>query len=140
MVQYAVCLIMLSIPTGQSIMAQSFHLNLMVMSGVEDGTLYEFNTDENGQWVNGAWRLTIGRREENDLTLRNDTFVSRNHAYLFRRGKHWWIEDRKSTNGTFVEIAEHFFDDKRITGTIALEPGQLFRVGRTWLRIQTETL
>jgi hypothetical protein len=45
--------------------------------------------------------LTIGRDESNDLVFPSAT-VSRRHARLdFREGR-WWIEDRGSFNGTFV--------------------------------------
>ena len=60
---------------------------------------------------------------------------SRNHARLYLRGEHWWLEDCNSKNGTFIEEDD---EDARVSGMIELSPGQLFRVGRTWLRIQTE--
>jgi pSer/pThr/pTyr-binding forkhead associated (FHA) protein len=45
--------------------------------------------------------LTIGRGEENDISLPSKT-VSRHHAvFAFRDGR-WFIEDRGSANGTFV--------------------------------------
>ena len=45
--------------------------------------------------------LTIGRGAENDLTLPSPA-VSRNHAILtFLQGR-WYIEDRGSYNGTFL--------------------------------------
>ena len=45
--------------------------------------------------------LTIGRGEDNDLILRTTT-VSRQHARLTHRDGRWFIEDRGSRNGTFV--------------------------------------
>lgn len=114
-------------------------LNIMIMSGVDDGSVLSFNSENgDGKFFEGDWLLSIGRRDENDLCLRNDTFVSRQHAFLHWRDDRWWLEDCESTNGTFVENQGDFFNDYRIHGIIALEINVLFRVGRTWLRIQPE--
>lgn len=112
-------------------------LAVMIMSGVEDGSLQTFDSDHDGVFEDHIWSLTIGRRDENDLTLRNDTFVSRTHARLHWKQDHWWLEDIESTNGSFVENADDFFADQRVKGLAPLEVGQVFRVGRTWLRIQS---
>jgi pSer/pThr/pTyr-binding forkhead associated (FHA) protein len=45
--------------------------------------------------------LTIGRGPENDLTLLSPA-VSRNHAALAFRDGRWYVEDRGSYNGTFL--------------------------------------
>lgn len=109
----------------------------MIMSGVEDGALMKYNADNgDGKTLGSSWTISLGRRDDNDLCLRNDTYVSRQHAYLHWRENRWWLEDCDSTNGTFLESADNPFDDARVTGTIPLTPGQLFRAGRTWLRIQ----
>ena len=47
----------------------------------------------------------------------------------------WYLEDCNSKNGTFVEDGD---EDVRVTEMLELSVGQLFRVGRTWLRIQPE--
>jgi pSer/pThr/pTyr-binding forkhead associated (FHA) protein len=106
----------------------------MVMSGVDDGLLLSFST-ENGDGLPEpeAWVIRMGRRDDNDICLRNDTFSSRYHARLHWKSDGWWLEDCESKNGTFVENQD---DDARVSGTIPVEIGQLFRVGRTWLRIQ----
>jgi predicted component of type VI protein secretion system len=115
----------------------SVEVSVMIMSGVEDGTLLSFQSNTEGDNENGHWTLTVGRRDENDLTLRNDTFVSRTHARLHWKDNHWWLEDVNSTNGTFIELIEDFFTDRRVKGIVPVDVGQLFRVGRTWMRIQT---
>lgn len=114
------------------------NLTLMVMSGVDDGTIVELDTDTDGHVDGDYWRLSIGRRDTNDICLRNDTFVSRQHAYLYCQHDQWWLEDLNSTNGTFIENHEDIFSDQRVTDVIPIAPHQLFRVGRTWLRIQAE--
>ncbi len=111
-------------------------VDIMVMSGVEDGLVLSFST-ANGDGVDSddEWVITLGRRDDNDVCLRNDTFSSRYHARLCLRGQSWWLEDLNSKNGTFVEEEE---EDARVSGTLELGTGQLFRVGRTWLRIQPQ--
>jgi len=112
-------------------------LSLMVMSGIEDGTLLEFTTAKgDGEILSDKWTLGIGRRDENDICLHNDTYVSRQHARLHLKNDAWWLEDLNSTNGTFIENPENFFDDQPVKGFIQLQEERLFRVGRTWLRIQ----
>jgi pSer/pThr/pTyr-binding forkhead associated (FHA) protein len=46
-------------------------------------------------------RVTIGRNAGNDLTLESPT-VSREHAAVAFRDGRWYIEDRGSFNGTFL--------------------------------------
>jgi hypothetical protein len=45
--------------------------------------------------------FTIGRAEDNDLTLEKPT-VSRHHALVSEEGDRWFLEDRGSFNGTFL--------------------------------------
>ena len=109
----------------------------MIMSGVEDGTLLAYSAARgDGRTVDDRWTITIGRRDENDICLRNDTYVSRQHANLHQTNTSWWLEDCESTNGTFVASPDDFFNDLTVRGIIQITEGQLFRVGRTWLRIQ----
>lgn len=109
------------------------------MSGVEDGALLKYSTaNSDGQLLKDKWTISIGRRDDNDLCLRNDTYVSRQHANLHWKDTRWWLEDCDSTNGTFIENPENFFDDSRVKGIIPIDVGQLFRIGRTWLRISTD--
>jgi pSer/pThr/pTyr-binding forkhead associated (FHA) protein len=103
------------------------------MSGVEDGLHLTFSA-ENGDGVveDNRWKLSIGRREDSDICLRNDTFVSRQHAYLIWGEERWWLEDCDSTNGSYLEHEE---TDAKVKGTIPLSEGELFRIGHTWMRI-----
>lgn len=111
-------------------------IDIMVMSGVEDGLVMSYSTaNGDGTFEVDEWTLTLGRRDDNDLCLRNDTFASRYHARLHWRSDGWVLEDLNSKNGTFVEEQD---EDARVSGTLPLAPSQLFRVGRTWLRIQPE--
>jgi pSer/pThr/pTyr-binding forkhead associated (FHA) protein len=108
----------------------------MIMSGVDDGTLLKFNSSQgDGQMQDGHWVISLGRHDNNDICLNNDTFVSRHHARIHVESQEFWLEDCDSTNGTYVEILA--FEDEQVMEVIPLASGQLFRVGRTWLRIES---
>jgi pSer/pThr/pTyr-binding forkhead associated (FHA) protein len=110
----------------------------MFMSGVEDGSTVFLRPKNDGTLNGNEWHLRVGRKDDNDLVLRNDTFVSRYHAQLLWRDDGWWLEDLKSTNGTFLENETDIFTDERIQErAVPVEIGQMFRIGRTWLRILT---
>ncbi|MBZ0291212.1 MAG: FHA domain-containing protein [Anaerolineae bacterium] len=109
-------------------------LNITIMSGLEDGTMLKYNS-ENGdghQLPDGTWVFSIGRHDDNDICLRNDTFVSREHARILFHNHRWQLLDNGSTNGTYIETSDN---DQRVTETVPLSKGQIFRVGRTWLRL-----
>lgn len=48
-----------------------------------------------------APEFAIGRAEDNDLAIEKPT-VSRHHALISAEGERWFLEDRGSFNGTFV--------------------------------------
>lgn len=108
----------------------------MIMSGVDDGTLLQFNSAQGDGFIDqGRWVITVGRHDNNDICLNNDTFVSRHHGRLYVQGEAFWLEDRDSTNGTYIET--EYFEDEQVTDSVSLAAGQLFRIGRTWLRIES---
>ena len=45
--------------------------------------------------------ITVGRAPDNDIQLK-DNFVSRQHLKIRRKGNRYFVEDLKSSNGTFV--------------------------------------
>jgi FHA domain/Bacterial regulatory proteins, luxR family len=70
-------------------------------------------------------RVTIGRREDNDVPLPWDSQTSRLHAIVERAGRHWVvIDDGLSQNGTWI-------DGVRIGGHRRLRHGDILRIGRT---------
>lgn len=115
-------------------------ITITYMSGPLDGKTLRFEQPEPGEET----VLTIGRREGCDLHLGFDNQASRLHArlgcaaipvtatesvanpYLLT----FWLEDTGSRNGTFVER-----EKEPIQGRVSLRPGTLFRVGRTWMRL-----
>lgn len=113
-------------------------ITITIMSGVEDGNTLEYDsTRGDGTQDSGSWSLSIGRKDENDICLKNDTYISRRHANIIREQDSWLLEDCESTNGSFLENPEDFFNDIPVKGIVPLNDRQLFRVGRTWLRIET---
>ncbi|MGE5085654.1 MAG: FHA domain-containing protein [Bacillota bacterium] len=69
--------------------------------------------------------FTIGRSLDCDLSL-NDTHVSRVHLVVSRRWNQIWIEDKNSSNGTFVNGA------KIVQGTpVNVVPADRIQLGRS---------
>ena len=65
--------------------------------------------------------LTVGRALENDLPLPLDQVVSGRHARLVREGRHYWLEDLGSRNGTNV-------NDQKVSDQV-LSSGDVIKVG-----------
>lgn len=74
------------------------------------------------KWADG---LTIGRREDNDIILR-DPLVSGHHCRTLRRSDGWYLCDCGSTNGTYV-------NDERIEN-VRLKNGDVIKLGRYRLK------
>ena len=115
-------------------------ISITFMSGPLDGKTLNFEQPDMGD----ERVLAIGRREGCDIFLPFDNQASRLHARIGCASMPvtasdsvtnpfilaFWLEDNDSRNGTYVERKK-----ERITGRITLRPGTLFRVGRTWLRL-----
>jgi pSer/pThr/pTyr-binding forkhead associated (FHA) protein len=116
-------------------------ISITFMSGPYDGKMLNFEQPEPGE----ERVLLIGRREGCDIHLHFDSQASRLHAKLgivsvpvtasesvadpFMLS--FWLEDGDSRNGTFIEREKN-----PVKGRVSLRPGTLFRVGRTWLRLE----
>jgi len=75
----------------------------------------------------GQTAVTVGRRDEADISLPWDPECSRLHAELSLRAGEWTIsDDGLSQNGTWV-------NELRIAGRRRLADGDIVRVGRTRL-------
>ena len=59
--------------------------------------------------------INIGRASDNDIVL-DDKTVSRNHAFLFGQSSQWFISDKGSTHGTYV-------NNSIVEGRVELKPG-----------------
>jgi hypothetical protein len=73
--------------------------------------------------------LTIGRGNNNDVSMPDDEYASGRHARFEPRRDGIWVEDIGSTNGTFV-------NGIRLTRERKLTPGDVIRVGETDLRFE----
>lgn len=91
---------------------------LEFLGGPEDGRIVRLSGE----------RVTVGRREDNDVHIYSDSALSRRHAFVYRKDGQFWIEDRKSSFGTWV-------DDERVPVETAatMRDGSLIRLARTTL-------
>ena len=72
---------------------------------------------------------TIGRDPDNVIAL-DEPFVSGHHADLTLDHDHWWLHDRGSTNGTFV-------NGDRIQAATGIRAGDIVQFGRVRLRFSS---
>jgi predicted component of type VI protein secretion system len=66
--------------------------------------------------------ITIGRDPICDCVL-DDSTVSAQHTRLFFRQGHWWVEDLRSTNGTFLNLDP-------VTAPVVIAVGDELRCGQ----------
>ena len=71
--------------------------------------------------------MVIGRSSESDIVLKNDDYASGEHARLTRHGGLMYVEDAKSTNGTYV-------NGRKAVGATPLRSGDRVKVGSTTFR------
>lgn len=75
---------------------------------------------------------TVGRAETNTIRL-TERNISRNHARLFREANAWYLGDRDSYNGAFVNGA-------RVVEPVRISHGDLIQLGDYRLEIVDEAL
>ena len=98
---------------------QTGRLTVLKSPALEPGTTYELDSTP----------LTIGRGGQNDVPIESDEFASARHARVEPRRDGVWVQDRGSTNGTFVNGTQ--LDRPR-----RLAPGDVVRLGETDLRYE----
>jgi hypothetical protein len=86
---------------------------------LEDGEGFELNSAQ----------LTIGRGNQNDISIATDEYASARHARFEPRQDGVWVQDLGSTNGTFL-------NGTRLDRPRRLAQGDVVRVGETDLRYE----
>ena len=71
---------------------------------------------------------TLGRDVNNAIVV-DDAFVSAEHAVLTFRGRTWYVEDLRSTNGTFV-------NGTPVEGVASIGFGDVVQLGQVRLRLE----
>lgn len=82
-----------------------------------------------GQTFTLSNTLTIGRVDDNDIIITDDSFVSSHHARIEIRPDSVWVVDMKSTNGTFV-------NGQRVSDARSVRKGDRIQVGGTVLEMR----
>lgn len=108
-------------------------LKLTCMSGMQDGESFQF------QLRDDPAEVLLGRSEDCTVSFPEDPELSRRHARLLWNSQNafWQLEDLKSTNGTYLG---EFKEAKRVGEPVALTYSDIFRVGRTCLRLEPPLL
>ncbi len=71
---------------------------------------------------------TLGRDVNNAIVV-DDQFASSQHAALTFRGRTWYVEDLKSTNGTFV-------NGSPVDGVVPVGYGDEIQIGQVRFRLE----
>jgi len=98
---------------------QTGRLIVLKSPALPEGTTFELDSSA----------LTIGRGGQNDISIEEDEFASARHARFEPRRDGVWVQDRGSTNGTYVNGMQ--LDRPR-----RLTEGDVVRVGETDLRYE----
>lgn len=104
-------------------------VSITFMSGPLDGKTLTWETPDAPEM-----HIKIGRKSDCQVNMESDTQVSRNHALVIYdlREDRFYLEDLDSRNGTYVGSRSNRLEKNVRT---EIQPGQLFQIGRTWLRI-----
>jgi pSer/pThr/pTyr-binding forkhead associated (FHA) protein len=74
--------------------------------------------------------LAIGRLEDNDIIIDDDSFISSHHARIEVRPEGTWVVDLGSTNGSFV-------NGQRVVEERSVRKGDRIQVGSTVLEMRS---
>jgi len=74
--------------TGQS---EKTMINVFIQSGPQHGKSFKLEDDP----------IVIGRSPENDIQIK-DSSISRSHLKVLRKKRRYFVEDLRTTNGTFI--------------------------------------
>ena len=74
--------------------------------------------------------ITIGALPKNDFAISEDPYLSGNHAIIEKQGKTYWLKDRESRNGVWI--------DGKPVQEIPLQSHGEFLVGKTLIQYQLD--
>lgn len=74
---------------------------------------------------------TLGRAPTNTVVL-SEPFASGEHVLLTLRNGQWWLEDRKSTNGTLL-------NNDPLTVPVIVTDGDILSIGSSYFKITLES-
>ncbi len=75
-----------------------------------------------------AGTLEIGRGQSAAIRP-DDTYISTQHARIYRRNGSWVVEDLGSTNGTYL-------NQRKVTVPTEIAPGDRIRVGKSVIEVR----
>lgn len=105
---------------------------LLAEQGRAQGWLRVLTSDDASLPVGHGFPLlpvtSIGRSPGNTIVLPRD-YTSAEHALVSRRGRHWWVEDLASRNGTWLNGVQ-------LTAPAVISAGDVLRIGGTELKIE----
>lgn len=104
-------------PRSGTIPAAAQPVRLVITGGSLSGTTLPL----------GSSPIIIGRSPACTLVL-DDSYASSQHARIYQSDGSWWVEDLRSTNGTFV-------GGERVVSPRQLGPGIQVRIGETILEL-----
>lgn len=73
---------------------------------------------------------SLGRSPTNSIVI-DDSFASSEHAQISLKDGHWWLEDRKSRNGTLL-------NGEPIESAIIITDGDIVSIGTTHLKLSLD--
>jgi pSer/pThr/pTyr-binding forkhead associated (FHA) protein len=81
--------------------------------------------------ININTTITIGRDDKSDICVKDDPLISRHHAFIEKEGEHYYIMDKGSTNGTYLNN-----NPLPRCERVRISSGDVITVGKTSLAIQ----
>lgn len=87
-------------------------------------------TDEIGHTYPLLPITSLGRSPANTIVL-DEPFCSQEHALIMRRSGQWWLEDRRSSNGTLL-------NGEAVSEPVVVSSGDVIGIGRLMLKIELD--
>jgi len=82
------------------------------------------NVDTRERFELGTQKLTIGRAEDNMVSLSNDVYASGHHAEIYITNDTCFVKDLDSRNGTYK-------NNEQVLGEVSVVIGDIITFGRT---------